>query len=57
MNTASRLESYGMPGAIQVSEVTYSALRHKFVFEERGTIELKGKGSLRAYLLRGRAAQ
>jgi adenylate cyclase len=55
VNTASRMESHGLPGRIQVSEATYQRLRDRYVFEDRGDIEVKGKGRLRAYLLVGRA--
>jgi len=48
------MESYGIPGTIQVSEATYVRLRERFHFQERGPIEVKGKGRLRTYLLTGR---
>ncbi len=54
VNTASRLESHGLPGAIQVSETTFDRLRSRYRFEPRGEIVLKGKGPLTAYLLLGR---
>ena len=54
VNTASRMESNGLPGRIQVTEGTYQRLRGRYGFEERGEIEVKGKGRLRAYLLEGR---
>ncbi len=53
VNTASRMESQGMPGEIQVSEDTYLLLRDRYRFEERGLIAVKGKGEIRAYLLQG----
>ncbi len=53
VNTASRMESHGIPGEIQVSEATFELLKDKFVFEERGVVEVKGKGPMRTYLLRG----
>ena len=53
VNTASRMESHGIPGAIQVTERAYARLARAFVFEDRGTIEIKGKGLLRTYLLIG----
>jgi guanylate cyclase len=55
VNTASRMESHGIPGAIQVTERAYRRLAASFAFEERGTIEVKGKDPMRTYLLRGRA--
>jgi class 3 adenylate cyclase len=42
VNTASRMESYGVPGEIQVTETTYALLKDRFAFEERGVIEVKG---------------
>jgi len=53
VNTASRMESTGVPGEIQVSEHTYELLRDRFIFEDRGLIAVKGKGEVRAYLLKG----
>jgi len=55
VNTASRMESHGVPGAIQVSEATRRLLGEAYEFEDRGEIVLKGKGRRRAYLLLGRA--
>jgi class 3 adenylate cyclase len=54
VNTASRMESHGMPNCIQVSQTTYELLQDKYLFEERGVIEVKGKGEMFTYLLRGR---
>ena len=51
VNTASRMESHGMPGRTQVAETTYDLLRDRFQFEERGSIEVKGKGPLKTYFL------
>jgi class 3 adenylate cyclase len=54
VNTASRMESHGLAGRIQVSEATYRLLKNRYEFEDRGEIALKGKGRLAAYLLVGR---
>jgi class 3 adenylate cyclase len=54
VNTASRMESYGVPGSIQVSERTYNQLKGEFDFEERGAVSVKGKGDMTLYFLRGR---
>ena len=54
VNTASRMESHGVVGRIQVGEATYQQLRGRYRFEDRGLIEVKGKGPLQAYLLVGR---
>ncbi len=51
VNTASRLESYGVPGAIQVSAQVAERLRGRFVLTRRGEIEIKGKGLLETYFL------
>lgn len=54
VNVASRMESHGVVGRIQVSENTYQLLQAKYDFEERGVIDIKNKGEMRAYLLVGR---
>ena len=51
VNTASRMESYGVPGRIQVGEGAHQRLQDTHRFEDRGEIEVKGKGRIRAYLL------
>ncbi|NJK65820.1 MAG: PAS domain S-box protein [Microcoleus sp. CSU_2_2] len=54
VNLASRMESHGLSWRIQVSEVTYSLLKNKYLLQERGIIEVKGKGPMKTYLLLGR---
>jgi adenylate cyclase len=54
VNIASRMESLGQLGAIQVSEPTYERLKDKYTFERRGRIEVKGKGKMTTYFLTGR---
>ena len=56
VNTASRMESNGIEGGIQVTEETYEKLKHAYHLEERGTLKIKGKGEMRTYLLTGRMA-
>lgn len=51
VNTASRMESHGIPGCVQVTEATYKHLKLQYRFEERGTIKVKGKGPMNCYLL------
>ncbi len=51
VNIASRMESHGIANAIQVTEQTFDRLKDKFVFQKRGTIEVKGKGEMTTYLL------
>ena len=53
VNTASRMESHGVAGAIQVSQEAYALLSKDYVFEDRGEIDLKGKGPTQAWLLVG----
>jgi class 3 adenylate cyclase len=57
VNTASRMESHGVPGAIQVTERAYEQLRDRYDLRQRGTIEVKGKGPMTTYLLLGRRDQ
>lgn len=52
VNLASRMESGGIPDSIQVTRPVYEALKDKFAFESRGAIEVKGKGSVEAWVLR-----
>lgn len=52
VNLASRMESGGIPDSIQVTRPVYEALKDKFTFESRGAIEVKGKGSVEAWVLR-----
>ncbi|HET7508405.1 MAG TPA: adenylate/guanylate cyclase domain-containing protein [Solirubrobacterales bacterium] len=54
VNTASRMESHGLPGEIQVTERTSERLRERYELRRRGTIEVKGKGRMTTYLLLGR---
>ena len=54
VNTASRMESHGKPGRIQVTSETYQILQDKFLFENRGIIEVKGKGKMNTYWLKRR---
>ena len=53
VNTASRMESHGVPGGIQVTARTAAALGPGFVVRPRGTIEVKGKGPMETFLLDG----
>jgi PAS domain S-box-containing protein len=54
VNVASRMESSGQAGQIQVTEATYEQLREYYVLEERGVILVKGKGKMKTYWLKGR---
>jgi class 3 adenylate cyclase len=53
VNIASRMQSHGRAGSIQVSVETYQSLKDKFEFNPRGEIEIKGKGVMQAFLLNG----
>jgi adenylate cyclase len=52
VNLASRLESHGLPGEIQVSDAVRRALGDGFAFEPRGPIQVKGVGRLHTWLLK-----
>lgn len=51
VNTASRMEKYGIPGCIQITEATYSQLSNQHLFKEREVIDIKGKGKMKTFLL------
>jgi class 3 adenylate cyclase len=54
VNTASRMESLGLPGRVQVTRATRDRLAHTHGFERRGIIDVKGKGQLETWFLLGR---
>ncbi|MGB3694689.1 MAG: adenylate/guanylate cyclase domain-containing protein [Spirulinaceae cyanobacterium] len=54
VNIASRMESQGISGRIQVTAATYECLKHKYKFESRGTVAIKGKGEMVTYWLMGK---
>jgi adenylate cyclase len=56
VNTASRMESSGLPGRIQLSEQAAAMLGGAFLTEERGTVDVKGKGAMKTFWLVGRAS-
>lgn len=51
VNIASRMESSGVPGEIQVSESTWRKLKDNFQLRERGRIDIKGKGPMNTWIL------
>jgi guanylate cyclase len=53
VNTASRMESHGTPGEIQLTRATYELLKDQFVCRQRGTIPVKGKGEMETWYLVG----
>jgi class 3 adenylate cyclase/PAS domain-containing protein len=54
VNVASRMESTGIPNKIQITRTTYELLWNQYDFEDRGEVDVKGKGSVHTYLYRGR---
>ena len=54
VNTASRMESHGTPGRIQITRANYELLGSEFECEPRGTIAVKGKGEMEVWYLLGR---
>jgi adenylate cyclase len=55
VNIASRMESQGTPGRIQITEPTHELLGDEFVCERRGMVEVKGKGEMETWYLIGGA--
>jgi adenylate cyclase len=53
VNTASRMESYGAPGRVQITRPTYELLADEFECEPRGRITVKGKGEVETWYLMG----
>ena len=55
VNTASRMESHGVAGRVQVTEATRRLLGEPFLFEERGVIAIKDMGEMHTWFLTGRS--
>ncbi len=51
VNTASRMQSQGLPGRIQVTEATYELLHKQFELKRRGTLRVRGKGRMVTWYL------
>ena len=51
VNTASRMESHGEPGRVQISEATFELVRDEFACEARGNIDIKGKGLMKTWFV------
>jgi guanylate cyclase len=51
VNLASRMESTGVPGRIQVGPATYALLKDEFIFEPRGRVAVKGQGEVETWFL------
>ncbi|MCP4699311.1 MAG: response regulator [Gammaproteobacteria bacterium] len=54
VNTASRMESHGEAGAVNISEATYRLVRDHFSCEYRGQFDIKGKGLMNMYRVKGK---
>jgi class 3 adenylate cyclase len=54
VNIASRMESHGVPGTIQLSAASRQLLDGKYRLQHRGTIEVKGKGEMDTWFLEGK---
>ena len=57
VNVASRMESSGEAGQIQVTEATYERLRDRYHFQQRGPVYIKGKGDMQTYWLLGQRSE
>ena len=53
VNTASRMESHGMSGTIQITRATYELVKDEFICEPRGTVHVKGKGEMEIWHVTG----
>ena len=54
VNIASRMESHGVAGRIQISPDTYALIKNDFICEKRGAVEIKGRGKMETWFLEGR---
>jgi class 3 adenylate cyclase len=57
VNTASRMESHGLPGEIQITASVKELIGDNFTLQERGFIEVKGKGLIEAYFVKEKLNQ
>jgi guanylate cyclase len=51
VNVASRMESHGLSGAVQITQTTYELIKDEFVCKPRGTVNVKGKGDMDVWLV------
>ena len=51
VNVASRMESQGLGGAVQITQTTYKLIKDEFLCEPRGTVNIKGKGKMEVWLV------
>jgi adenylate cyclase len=54
VNTASRMESQGQAGTVQITRATYELVHDDFVCEPQGTVKVKGKGEMEVWFVVGR---
>jgi adenylate cyclase len=52
VNVASRMESHGLGGAVQITRATYELIKDEFICEPRGKVNVKGKGEMEVWLVR-----
>lgn len=53
VNTASRMESHGQEGTIQITRATYELIKEEYVCEPQGTVNVKGKGEMEVWFVTG----
>jgi guanylate cyclase len=53
VNTASRMESHGAAGKVQITRETYALIKDEFVCEPRGMVNVKGKGEMEVWYVVG----
>jgi class 3 adenylate cyclase len=51
VNVASRMESHGVSGTIQITQATYELIKDDFACEPRGAVHVKGKGDMQVWLV------
>ena len=51
VNVASRMESHGLGGAVQITQATHELIKDEFECEPRGTVDVKGKGEMEVWLV------
>lgn len=52
VNTASRMESHGSGGEIQITQATHDLIVQDFICESRGTVLIKGKGAMPVWIVK-----
>jgi len=53
VNVASRMESHGVAGKIQITQATYELVKDNFLCEQQGLVEVKGKGTMQTWFVLG----